>query len=68
MRPIFTAIAADSEFDPTAATEVGVERARDGVPLASVMEAYRVGFHRVWEEVVEEANTRADGNGEALSH
>ena len=66
MRPIFTAIAADSEFDPTAATEVGVERARDGVPLASVMEAYRVGFHRVWEEVVEEANTRANGTGEAL--
>jgi PucR C-terminal helix-turn-helix domain/GGDEF-like domain len=63
---IFSAIAADSEFDPTAATEVGVERARDGVPLASVMEAYRVAFHRVWEVVVEEADIRVHGRGEAL--
>ena len=44
MRPIFSAIADDSAFDPTAAAELGIQRAGDGVPLASLMEAYRVGF------------------------
>jgi PucR C-terminal helix-turn-helix domain/GGDEF-like domain len=66
IRAVFSAIAADSKFDLTAATKVGVQRARDGVPLASVMEAYRVGFHRVWELVAEEAKPRANGSGEAL--
>ena len=31
-------------------SRLGIERARDGVPLSSVMEAYRVGFRRVWDE------------------
>ena len=44
MRPIFSAIAAQGEFDPRAAAQLGAERARDGVPLSSVMDAYRVGF------------------------
>ena len=30
MRPTSTAIAGDTDFDPTAATELGVARARDG--------------------------------------
>ncbi|HZA08955.1 helix-turn-helix domain-containing protein [Mycobacterium sp.] len=65
MRPIFAAIAADAEFDTTAATELGVERAHDGMPLSSVMEAYRVGFHRVWDAVVTEAASR-NVSGDAL--
>jgi hypothetical protein len=44
VRAVFGAIADSSEFDAAAATELGDERAREGVPLASVMEAYRVGF------------------------
>jgi PucR C-terminal helix-turn-helix domain/GGDEF-like domain len=66
MRAVFSAIAADSEFDPTAAAAVGAERARDGVPLASVMEAYRVGFRWAWEAVVAECQNQAHTNGEAL--
>src|SRR6201999_2078799 len=65
MRAIFGAIASGDDFDVTAATRLGVERARDGVPLSSVMEAYRVGFRRVWEAIAIEAATRRclDGDG-----
>lgn len=67
VRAIFGAIAAGGDFDVTAATRLGIERARDGVPLSSVMEAYRVGFRRVWESVAAEAATRPGVNGDALS-
>jgi hypothetical protein len=66
MRAVFGAIAAGGEFDVTAAARVGVERARDGVPLPSVMEAYRVGFRRVWEIVAAEVAIRPDVNGDVL--
>jgi PucR C-terminal helix-turn-helix domain/GGDEF-like domain len=66
IRPICTAIAADVEFDTKAATELGVARARDGVPLSSVMEAYRVGFRRFWDAVVTELTTRPGLNGSVL--
>ncbi|MGB8390304.1 PucR family transcriptional regulator [Mycobacterium sp.] len=66
VRAIFGAIAAGGDFNVTAATRLGVERARDGVPLSSVMEAYRVGFRRVWEAVAAEAATRPYMNGDAL--
>ena len=44
MRAIFGAIAAGGDFNVTAATQLGIERARDGVPLSSVMEAYGSAF------------------------
>src|ERR1700757_4021355 len=66
IRPICTAIAAGSPFDTTAAAELGVERARDGVPLSSVMEAYRVGFRRLWDAVATELTGRPGGNGTAM--
>jgi hypothetical protein len=66
MRAIFGAIAAGGDFNVTVATRTGAERARDGVPLSSVMEAYRVGFRRVWEAVADEAVTRPHMNGDAL--
>jgi len=65
-RALFHAIAAGIQFDPVPATEVGIERARGGVPLASVLEAYRVGFRQVWEAIVAESASRAHLNGEAL--
>ena len=37
IRQVLRAIATDAEFDPSAAADLGTERARDGVPLASVM-------------------------------
>ena len=66
MRAVFSATAADSEFDPVAAATLGTDRARDGVPLSSVMEAYRIGFRWVWEAVVDECETRACADGEVL--
>ena len=66
IRQVLSAIAADTEFDPTAAADLGAERARDGVPLASVMEAYRVGFRGIWDAAVSEAASRAGFNGDAL--
>jgi hypothetical protein len=66
MRAIFGAIATDGDFDVTAATRLGAERARDGVPLSLVMEAYRVGFRRLWEAIAAEAATRRCLNGDGL--
>jgi PucR C-terminal helix-turn-helix domain/GGDEF-like domain len=69
LRAIFGAIAAGDCFELTAATRVGAERARQGVPLSSVMEAYRVGFRRVWEALAnesDEAAIRRGMNGDAL--
>jgi hypothetical protein len=63
---VLGAIATDTEFDPRAAADVGTERARDGVPLASVMEAYRVGFREVWDAAVNEVANRARVHGDAL--
>jgi hypothetical protein len=66
MRPIFTAIADDSAFDPTPAAELGIQRAGDGVPLTSLMEAYRVGFRCVWDAVMTESGTRDHVNGDVI--
>jgi hypothetical protein len=66
MRSVLEAIAADTEFDASAATKLGIERARDGVPLASVMEAYRVGFRGVWDAAVKESAVHADRSGAVL--
>jgi hypothetical protein len=66
MQPIFSAIAEDAAFDPTAAAEMGLRRAGEGVPLASLLEAYRVGFHCVWDAVIAESAMQNHVNGEAL--
>ena len=60
------AIAADSEFDPTAATEVGVERAPGQRPAGFGDGGVSGRISPGMERLVEEANTRANGNGEAL--
>ena len=66
LRAIFEAIATGGEFNVAPATRLGVERARDGVPLSSVMEAYRVGFRRLWEAIAVEAAARCCMNGDGL--
>jgi hypothetical protein len=66
VRVILKAIAANSDFDPSVAADVGYSRAREGVPLASVMEAYRVGFRGLWDVAVNEITGRSDMNGESL--
>ncbi|TSD94478.1 PucR family transcriptional regulator [Skermania sp. ID1734] len=55
LRYVFTALAEHTPPDPTAAAETGTQRAQSGVPLATVMAAYRVGFRYMWEKVVSEA-------------
>ena len=66
MRSVLEAIAADTEFDTSAATKLGIERARDGIPLASVMEAYRIGFRGVWDAAVKESAVQADRSSATL--
>jgi hypothetical protein len=66
IRPIFAAIAGDTAFDSTVATELGAARARDGMSLASLMEAYRVGFRGLWDAVVAEAAAQPHLTNEAL--
>ncbi|MEV4124437.1 helix-turn-helix domain-containing protein [Nocardia sp. NPDC049707] len=52
LRTVLDGLATDADFDTAPATTVGVERAREGVPLAAVMDAYRVGFHRFWDALL----------------
>ncbi len=66
IRDVLGAIAANSDFDTSEAAGVGLDRAHEGVPLASVMEAYRVGFRGLWDATVNETATRAQLNGEAV--
>jgi len=55
IRPIFAAIAAETPFDTAEATELGAIRARQGMPLASLMESCRVGFVALGEIVLAES-------------
>ncbi|HUO40440.1 MAG TPA: helix-turn-helix domain-containing protein [Mycobacterium sp.] len=66
LRAVLVAMAAGTEFDTSVPAEVGVRRARGGMPLSSVMEAYRVGFRRLWDAMGSEATTRADPSVKAL--
>ena len=66
MRSVLEAIAANRDFDASAASALGMQRARDGVPLAAVMEAYRIGFREIWDAAFKESAVRDHNNGEAL--
>jgi hypothetical protein len=66
LRSVLSAIAADTEFDPAPAVDLGIERARDGVPLASVMEAYRVAFRGISDAALKEVMGRANANGDVV--
>ena len=59
--------AGDAAVDPfDAPRATGRRRAEQGVPLESVLHAYRVGFRIIWEGLVAEARTRDDHGLEAL--
>jgi hypothetical protein len=60
IRPIFAAIAAQIPFDTTEATELGAIRARQGMPLASLMESCRAGFLALGEAVMAESAAQPD--------
>jgi hypothetical protein len=66
LRSVLGAIAAGTEFDPAPAVDLGIERARDGVPLASVMEAYRVAFRAISDAALKEVTGRPHANGDVV--
>ena len=66
LRSVLGAIAAGTEFDPAPAVDLGIERARDGVPLASVMEAYRVAFRAILDAALKEVTGRPQVNGDVV--
>src|SRR5262245_39238749 len=55
MTYVFEALAGDVDADVSVAEDTGVRRALSGVPLATVMAAYRVGFRFMWEESLADA-------------
>ncbi|PXX11933.1 PucR family transcriptional regulator [Mycolicibacterium moriokaense] len=66
LRSVLSAIAAGTEFDPAPAVDLGIERARDGVPLASVMEAYRVAFRAISDAALKEVTSQPRVNGDVV--
>ncbi|MEC4612152.1 PucR family transcriptional regulator [Tsukamurella tyrosinosolvens] len=56
----------DTTFDTAPAAATGRTRAEIGVPLAAVMHAYRIGVHRVWQEVHAIAEARPELSRQAL--
>ncbi|WP_411151624.1 PucR family transcriptional regulator [Streptomyces sp. A30] len=44
--------------DPGPARETGRIRAEQGMPLADILHAYRIGFEFVWSEILTQARTR----------
>jgi PucR C-terminal helix-turn-helix domain/GGDEF-like domain len=65
MRSVFAAFAGRTPIDPAPASELGAVRAREGVPLASVMDAYRVGVRELWTAAAQESS-KHDRHGDAL--
>lgn len=64
VRSVVGAIAGHASIDPGAAKRVGVAGARAGMPLAAVMDAYRVGAREVWAAAVEASSAH---NGTATA-
>ncbi|QXQ14305.1 PucR family transcriptional regulator [Skermania piniformis] len=59
LRYIMTAIAHGGPADPAVARATGTERADADVPLAAVMDAYRVSLRYMWEQLVGQAQLLA---------
>lgn len=66
LRFIFQGLDAPAAFDTSAAVRTGTARALAGTPLATVMEAYRIGCRLIWEEIVNEAAKRPHVSREVL--
>ena len=49
---VFHTLCADGEADLSPAEATGRQRAVEGIPLAAVMTAYRIGFRFMWESSV----------------
>jgi PucR C-terminal helix-turn-helix domain/GGDEF-like domain len=60
VRSTLIALTGPTEMDPTAATEIGVYRAHDHRPLASLIETDRLVFRRLREFIIAEGNLTAE--------
>jgi PucR C-terminal helix-turn-helix domain/GGDEF-like domain len=56
----------DQPPDLSAPHATGRQRARQGVPLADILHAYRIGFTELWEAIVQEARRDARTPSETL--
>ncbi|GAA3077329.1 PucR family transcriptional regulator [Streptomyces glomeratus] len=55
--------------DPGPARETGRVRAEQGMPLADVLHAYRIGFEFLWSEILEEAYLHPEvSDGQLVAH
>lgn len=66
VRSVLGAIAGHVSIDPDAARQVGVAGARTGMPLATVMDAYRIGAREVWAAAVEASSARGTATAEQI--
>jgi len=66
LRMVFEVLDATTTFDTALAARTGAARARAGIPLPAIMDAYRVGSRLTWEEIVDLAASRPHISREAL--
>ena len=66
LRFILHGLEEDQDFDTRQAAATGTQRAIAGIPLESVMEAYRIIFRYVWDAVIEESRARPQIGTEAV--
>lgn len=57
-RAVFQALADDTPFDTAASEHTGRARALAGVPRSAVMDAYRIGAHEAWQQMMSLAGAR----------
>jgi hypothetical protein len=63
---IFSALQAGQPFDTSPALDTGSRRAAAGVPLPSVMAAFRVVSHQIWDVMIDIARANPRLDNEAL--
>ncbi|MFE2011166.1 PucR family transcriptional regulator [Streptomyces sp. NPDC059491] len=59
---ILTSLRHGGAPDASSARETGRARARQGVPLADTLHAYRIGAELLWAEILEEARTEVSAD------
>jgi PucR C-terminal helix-turn-helix domain/GGDEF-like domain len=66
IRSVLAAMAAQTDFDPASAAQVGAIQARRRMALSSLIEFYRIAFRRLWDVVAVEAAVYPGTNVAAL--
>lgn len=58
LRFVIEGIISGTPADPAPAAETGARRAAAEVPLAMIVDAYRIGFHAIWQQIVAEGQAQ----------